>query len=133
MAEKKYYQIFVDEDDENYLPPLQTVNIQQRSVTTRYSLLLHEQQQHARSLPSSLSSCKATSHACIANVLSIRGTIAIRRKEFGEALAMFARVYTMTEDTFGPDHPKSKDALSDIRLVTVREQEHLRSRLSKKK
>ena len=133
MAEKKYYQIFVHEDDRNDLVPLQTVNIQQRSVTTRYSSLLHEKGQSSRSLPSSMPSYKATSHACIANVLSIRGTILIRRKKFGEALAIFARVYTMTEDSFGPDHPRSQDALSDIRLVTVREQEYFRSRLSKKK
>ena len=133
MAEKKYYQTFVDEDDNNDLLPFQTVNIQQRSVTTRYSSLLHEKGQYSRSLPSSMSSYKATSHACIANVLSIRGTISIRRKKFGEALAIYARVYTMTEDSFGPDHPKSQDALSDIRLVMVREQEYLRSRFSKKK
>lgn len=127
MAEKKYYKTFVVDDIDDRLQ-LETAIIQ-TTITSRQSSL----RQHYSSSSLMLSTSKITSHASIAHVLAIKATILLRRKKFDEALGMFSRVYTMMEDSFGGDHPKSEGALSDIRLVTTREQEHLRSRLAKRK
>ena len=107
-AEKKYRKVFSKIDESTSMP----------------SELPHTRKHREPS--GTAFSNSVTFHTSIGNVLAKKASIYLLQNRFDEALATYAKVYNFIEATFGPAHPKSKYALSDIRLVTVREMEHLR-------
>ena len=62
-----------------------------------------------------------------AKILRTRATILLRKKKYDRALATYANAYTLYQAIFGFEHELAKEALADIKLVTVKEMEDLRN------
>lgn len=67
-----------------------------------------------------------TLHRTIGEVYCKMAEASLAQKNFDDALARYAKAYTIFEETFGTRHQKSRDILADIKLVTVREMEQIR-------
>jgi tetratricopeptide (TPR) repeat protein len=65
-------------------------------------------------------------HRTVGDVYSKIGKVLVLQHQFDDALAMHAKAYTIYEATYGKTHQRTKDVIADMKVVTVREMEHLR-------
>ncbi|KAL3905360.1 MAG: hypothetical protein SGILL_009708 [Bacillariaceae sp.] len=74
-----------------------------------------------------------TAHSFIGEIHSKTAAIYLTEKKYEEALGEYAKASFMFQECLGKSHSRSREALADMKVVTVTEMEHLRQEERRRK
>lgn len=85
--------------------------------------LINAEKKYRQAFPSST---EHYDHRTVGDVYRKMAALLLLQRKFDDALAKYAKAYTILEDTYGTTHHRPRDVLADLKLVTVREMEQIR-------